>query len=168
MVRLDDDSFVAWARAAAAGGPAAPLLDGLFGDRRRLYKRVASFDALHHPAMHRALAGRPYESAAAISRRLSVIVGRRLHTTLAADAILIDAPPAEREVEFALAVRERTAAGSFEWAHLADRSPLVRSLAREQFDDVVKRVRLFADGDHATAIATCPALEEAILEAVQG
>jgi HD superfamily phosphohydrolase len=168
MVRLDDDSFVAWARTAAGSGPASPLLDGLFGDRRRLYKRVASFDALHHPAIHRALAGRPYESAAAISRRLTAIVGRRLHTTLAADAILVDAPPAEREVEFALAVRERTAAGAFEWAQLADRSPLVRSLAREQFDHVVKRVRLFADADHAEAIADCPALEEAILEAVQG
>ena len=42
---------------------------------------------------------------------------------------------------------------------------MVRSLAHEQFDDLVKRVRLFAPADSAAAIATCPGLEEMILEA---
>jgi HD superfamily phosphohydrolase len=167
LVTLDDDSFVAWARTAAVGGPAAPLLDGLFGERRRLFKRAAAFDALRHPTVHRALAGRPYASAVGISRRLAGIIGQRIGVPLAADAILIDAPPAEREVEFVLEVRDRATGGSAEWEQLAERSPLVRSLAREQFDDVVKRVRLFADDAHAAAIAACPTLEEAILEAAQ-
>lgn len=171
LARHDDESFIAWAKAAAADGPAAPLVDGLFGERRRLYKRAATFDAVQHADMHRGLAGRPHADTVAISRRLTRIVGSRLGTELPPDAILIDAPPAEREVEFALDVGERTEGavnGPFRWSRLADRSPLVRSLAREQFDDVVKRVRLFASADHAAAIAACPALEEAILEAVQG
>lgn len=168
LTRLDDESFVAWARTAAADGPAAPLIAGLFGDRRRLYKRVATFDAVRHQALHRSLAGRQHADAVASSRRLTEIVGRRLGRPLPADTILIDAPPAEREVEFAIDVREpaATTAGAV-WMKLADRSPLVRSLAREQFDDVVKRVRVFADPEHAEAIAACPGLEEAILEAAR-
>ena len=170
FTRLDDESFIAWARRAAAGGAAAPLIEGLFGGRRLLYKRAATFDAVQHASLHRSLAGRPYGEAVAVSRRLAEILGRRLGLSLPADAVLIDAPPAEREVEFALDVRERRAVGNgklVHWIRLADRSPLVRSLAREQFDDVVKRVRVFAAADHAAAIAACPALEEAILEAAQ-
>jgi HD superfamily phosphohydrolase len=171
LSRLDDEAFIAWARAAAEDGPAAPLIEGLFGERRRLYKRAATFDPAQHPALHSSLAGRPYADVVTVSRRLAEILGRRLGHALPADAVLLDAPPAEREVEFALDVRERTTAeetpGTFRWIRLADLSPLVRSLAREQFDDVVKRVRVFAAAEHAAAIAACPALEEAILEAAQ-
>jgi hypothetical protein len=42
---------------------------------------------------------------------------------------------------------------------------VVRSLAHEQFDNLVKRVRLFAPAESAAAIAECDGLDELILEA---
>jgi HD superfamily phosphohydrolase len=174
LVRLDDRGFVAALTAVAADTPAAPLLDGLFGARRRLYKRVATFDALRHPAIHRRLAGRTYDEQAAIGDRLAATVSRRTGLRLTADDLLIDAPPAEREVEFRLAVRDRprpapahrqTSGAAFTWRRFEEVSPVVRSLAHEQFDDLVKRVRLFAPDDVAASVAGCPGLEDAILEA---
>jgi hypothetical protein len=171
VVRFDDAAFIAWALAAADNGPAASLAGGLFGPRRQLHKRVVMFDPLHHAAVHTAVAGRPYADLVAISHRLAEQVSRRIGHAINPDTLLIDAPPAEREIEFRLQVRERaTVAESppWVWTPLADRSPLVRSLAREQFDDVVKRVRIFAPADQAPPLATCPGLEELVLEAASG
>jgi uncharacterized protein len=171
VVRFDDAAFIAWALAAADNGPAAALVGGLFGPRRQLQKRVAMFDPLHHAAVHTAVAGRPYADLVAISHRLAVLVSRRIGHAIDPDTLLIDAPPAEREIEFRLQVRGRaTVAESppWVWTPLADRSPLVRSLAQEQFDDVVKRVRIFAPADQAPPLATCPGLEELVLEAAGG
>jgi HD superfamily phosphohydrolase len=184
FVRLDDRGFVGALGSLAAGTPAKPLVDGLFGDHRRLFKRVASFDALRHPAIHRGLAGRTYDDKVAIAGRLATAVSRLTGLRLTADDLLIDAPPAEREVEFRLAVRDRSRPQAdhqslhqslggqsardeaFTWRRFEEVSPVVRSLAHEQFDDLVKRVRLFAPAHAVAAITNCPGLEEAILEAV--
>jgi HD superfamily phosphohydrolase len=164
LVREDDGGFIASLTQIAAGTAAAPLLDGLFGPRRSLFKRVASFDALRHPAIHRSLAGRTYEEKVAVAARLAIACGG-----IGKNAVLIDAPPTEREVEFRLDVRdrgtERTADGAFRWTSLAELSPVVRSLAQEQFDDLVKRVRIFAPAEVAAAIAGRPDLEQLVLEA---
>jgi hypothetical protein len=171
LVRFDDSAFIAWAMAAADNGPAASLVGGLFGPWRQIHKRVAVFDPLHHAAVHTAVAGRPYADLVAISHRLAEKASGRIGRPINPDTLLIDAPPAEREIEFRIHVRERaTVAESYPWVWrpLAERSPLVRSLAREQFDDVVKRVRVFAPADQALPLATCPGLEELVLEAASG
>ena len=186
VVRLDDRGFIDALGTLAAGTPAAPLVEGLFGSCRRLFKRVASYDALRHPAIHRGLAGRSTDDKVAIAGRLASALARRTGISLTADDLLIDAPPAEREVEFRLMVRDRqrpgvshphsgdaessesnaaTAATGFCWRGFEELSPVVRSLAHEQFDDLVKRVRIFAPADKAGAIVGCPGLEELILEA---
>jgi hypothetical protein len=46
-------------------------------------------------------------------------------------------------------------------------SPVVRSLAHEQFDDIVKRVRIFAPAEAAEAIADCHDLEAIIRDAAE-
>jgi len=169
-VRLDDQGFIDRLVTLAAGSPAEPLVAVLFGDHRQLLKRVASFDALGHPAIHRCLAGRTYADKVAVAGYLAAAIAKRAGIVLAADDLLIDAPPAQREVEFRLTVRNRSrhAAGEsgFSWRGLGELSPVVRSLAHEQFDDLVKRVRLFAPADRAKAISDCPGLEEMILAAV--
>ena len=165
IVRSDDGSFTAWLLDAATGTAAEPLVAGLFGDTRRLYKRAATYDAAHHPAVHRALAGRPHADAVAVSGRLAAALSRRLGTTIPPDAVLIDAPPAEREVEFRIQVRERLPHGDgHAWRGLETLSPVVRSLAREQFDDLVKRVRIFCAPAMASAIAGCAELESIVLD----
>ena len=140
VVRLDDAGFIESLSQLAAGTPAAPLVEGLFGHRRVLFKRVASFDALRHPAIHRALAGRTYEEKVAVAERLAAACGVATHAPQGGSPILLDAPPAEREVEFRLSVRDRIRGpahpDAFRWTAFAELSPVVRSLAHEQFDEL--------------------------------
>ena len=166
LVRTDDHGFVAWLTAAAAGTSAAPLVAGLFGPVRRLFKRAGSFDALHAPAVHAALAGRSYPEMARVSARLAETLSARLARPISADLLIVDAPPAEREIEFRLRVRERGPGGGG-WRNLADVSPVVRSLAHDQFDNLVKRVRVFAAPSDAEAIAGCPDLDGLLLDAAR-
>ncbi|MFM8435849.1 MAG: HD domain-containing protein, partial [Planctomycetia bacterium] len=170
LTQLDDPAFADWLLAATRGTPAADLASGLFGPVRRLVKRVATFDALHQPAIHRALAGRSYAATAEIGGRLAEALSQRTGSPIDPHTLLIDAPPAEREVEFRLQVRERPAAGhgAPSWRPLADLSPVVRSLAHEQFDHLVKRVRIFAPSDVAPRLAALPELDRLVLDACQG
>ena len=170
LVRSDDREFADWLLRTAAGTAAADLAGGLFGSCRRLFKRVATFDAIHQPDLHRACAGRPYADAVSIATRLAESLSARIGTAIAPAQLLLDAPPAEREVEFRLQVRERsgTADAGPGWRRLDELSPVVRSLAREQFDDLVKRVRIFAHPDVAPVIRRCADLEALVLEAAGG
>lgn len=159
LVRLDDRGFADWLVNAAADGGGAALAAGLFGPTRCLVKRVATFDAVHHPEIHRALAGRGYAETTRIAARLARRLSRRTSTTIAAETLLVDAPPVEREVEFRLDVLDRTrdtGASEPRFRSLGELSPVVRALAREQFDDLVKRVRIFAPADAVEAIRTLP------------
>ncbi|MFM8733845.1 MAG: HD domain-containing protein [Pirellulales bacterium] len=169
LVRSDDDSFAAWITEASRGGPAAPLVEGLFGGRRRLFKRVATFDAIHQPAIHAALAGSNYPRMVAVAARLAAALSHRTGRPIDPDLLIVDAPPAEREVEFRMQVRERgprhTPDAPARWRRLEEVSPVVRSLAHEQFDNLVKRVRVFADPATAALLAGCPDIETLLLEA---
>jgi predicted nucleotidyltransferase len=76
---------------------------------------------------------------------------------------LLDAPPIEREVEFNVDVyyaKERR------YRSLGDVSPVVRALAKEQFDDYVKRVRVFAHPRVAAELRDSPRLAELLAEAI--
>jgi len=168
LIRTDDQSFAAWLLKSSIGTPAEPLAAGLFGPTRRLFKRAGSFDARHSPSVHRALAGRSYPAMAKVSARLAEMLSPRLGRTVAAETLIVDAPPVEREVEFRLQVREEHPSMSgprCTWRPLEDLSPVVRSLAHEQFDDLVKRVRVFAAPDDALAIANLSDLDELLLSA---
>jgi hypothetical protein len=180
LLRSDDRGLAIWLEAAAAGTPAEPIVAGLFGPVRRLFKRAASFDARHSPAVHEALAGRGYPEMAAISGRLAAALSLRLGRPIDPALLIIDAPPAEREVEFRLQVRETIrqpgkspgpaadrVAGRHAWRRLEDLSPVVRSLAHEQFDSLVKQVRVFAEAETARAIGEQPDLDRLLLEAAQ-
>ena len=166
LVRTDDRGFADWLTAAAAGTAAEPLVAGLFGPVRRLLKRAGSFDAAHSPEVHAALAGRGYAEMVEVSARLAAALSRRFGRPVAAATLIVDAPPAAREVEFRLQVRDGAAGPEADrWRDLASLSPVVRSLAHEQFDDLVKRVRVFAEPDDAKAIAGCGDLDRLLLEA---
>ncbi|RLT13740.1 MAG: HD domain-containing protein [Planctomycetota bacterium] len=168
LTRFDDRAFIDWLTAAVIGTPAEPLVAGIFGTSRQLYKRVASFDTLSHPEIHRQLSGRSHKDIVCVAHRLAEQLSIRLGIPLPGESLLIDAPPVEREVEFKLQIRQRLGrrcdSSPFVWRPLAERSPVIRSLAHEQFDDLVKRVRIFAPADVAQTIADCPSLETIILE----
>jgi len=167
LMRMDDAEFAAWILGESRGGPAARLVDGLFGPTRQLLKRAATFDAVHHPRIHSLFAGREYSEMVLLSGRLADSLSRHLGIEIPPAMLLIDAPPATKEVEFRLQVRERSGHAAdppHRWRPLADVSPVVRSLAHEQFDSLVKRVRVFAPAPVASAIAACSDFESLMLD----
>lgn len=140
LFRLSESRMVDELERAAGKGPARDLLDGLFGPTRRLYKRLAQYSIFERRELYDRLARQPYPWLAACAEQFATLASTALGRVVAPHEILFDAPPVEREVEFNVEVyfiKERR------YRPLGEVSPVVRTLAREQFDDYVKRVRIF-------------------------
>ncbi len=138
-IDMNEAEMIDSLRAACKDKAWSPCIDGLFGPKRQLYKRVAQFDFLNHPEEHRALARKPYAEILQLSAKLAEHIQSQTGTTIGPHDILIDAPPVKLEVQFQLDVRQRD--GSYRT--LGELSPVVHALATKQFDDIVKRVRIF-------------------------
>ena len=136
---MDDSSFKHSLLAHSKNTPTQPCVEGLFGPTRSLYKRVAQFDSFCEPELHRAISKLHYPQLVKLSRELSRWIQRELSVQLDPHDILIDAPPASCEVQFDLRVRQK----SGQFRDLFELSPVVQSLATRQFDEMVKRVRVF-------------------------
>jgi HD superfamily phosphohydrolase len=140
LFRQTEEQLVRRLLRSAKGQPAAELLDGLFGTTRRLYKRLAEYTHADRQELYDRLSGKTYSFLAACAERMADFASAALQSPVAAHEVLIDAPPARREVQPNLPVycekRDR-------YRMLGDISPVVRALAREQFDNCVKKVRVF-------------------------
>ena len=124
----------------ATGTPWQHLADGVFGSVRRLYKQVAEWGPLHAPELYQAIARRPYADLVALSECVAVALRESGIADVSAPDVLIDAPPPGREVEFRVDIyypKERV------YRPLDAVSPVTEALAKRQFDDAVKRVRVF-------------------------
>jgi HD superfamily phosphohydrolase len=167
LFRLAEGPMIDALRQAAERGPAGDLLDGLFGPHRRLYKRLAQYSFFEEPRLYERLARRPYPWLAACAERFAQLVSTALGRIVAPDEILFDAPPVEREVEIAIDVyfpKEGI------YRPLGEVSPVVRTLARTQFDDYVKRVRIFAHPrviDHLRGLKNLGELVAAAIDQTQ-
>jgi HD superfamily phosphohydrolase len=140
LFRLSEEPFLQQLMQAGEGGPAGELLEGLFGPTRRLYKRLDQFSLFQEPAIYERLARQPYPYLSACAEQLAGVCSTALGRVVAPHEILIDAPPVKREVEFNIDVYF---AKESCYRRLGDVSPVVTTLARQQFDDYVKRVRIF-------------------------
>jgi len=149
--------------AAAASGPARELLDGLFGPRRLLYKRLAQYSYFEEPQVYCHLARQSYETLLDRAERLAAALAELLGAPVAPHEILVDAPPAGLEVEFDVEVHFPK---QNVYRRLGDISPVVRTLAREQFDDFVKRVRLFIHPRLVAPLRTIPDLPAQLAAAI--
>jgi HD superfamily phosphohydrolase len=140
LFRLTEEPLVEQLRKVAGRGPAAELLVGLFGPTRRLYKRLAQFSLFQERELYERLARRPYPWLAACSEEFANQLSRQLSRRIAPHEVLFDAPPVKREVEFRVDIffpKENR------YRPLTEVSPVVQTLAQKQFDDYVKRVRIF-------------------------
>ena len=149
--------------AAAADGPAGELLDGIFGPKRRLYKRLAQYSYFEEPEIYRRLARRPYAEQAGFAERIAATLATSLGRKVAPHEVLVDAPPIELEVDFDIEVyfpKDQT------YRRLGQISPVVRTLAKEQFDDYVKRVRVFVHPRIAADARQLPDLSKRLAEAI--
>jgi HD superfamily phosphohydrolase len=164
LFRLNEQEMVNQLQQTAAGSPAGELLDGLFGPTRQLYKRLGQYSFIQNRELYEQLARRPYPWLAACGEALANVLSCRLTRRVAPHEILFDAPPVHREVEFNIEVyfpKENT------YRQLGEVSPVVDTLARKQFDDYVKRVRVFAHPRLADDMSSLGNLEESLREAVQ-
>ncbi len=125
----------------AGDGPAATLLDGLFGPSRRLYKRVAEYSLFQQPEHYALLARRPYLWLVRCAEKFAERASAEIGMEIASHEILFDAPPEKLEVQFEIDVHF---AKENCYRPLGEISPVVKTLAQQQFDDYVKRVRIFA------------------------
>lgn len=140
MVTMTEQTWIDAMLAASRNSPAAELLDGIFGPTRSLYKRLAQYSYFEEPEMYRRMAKRPYAELVNFSERIADGLSNALGDKVAPHEVLVDAPPAKLEVDFDIEVyfaKQRV------FRRLGEISPVVRTLAQEQFDDYVKRVRIF-------------------------
>jgi HD superfamily phosphohydrolase len=149
--------------AAAGDGPAGILLDGLFGPKRRLYKRLAQYSYFEQQDIYRRLARRPYAEQVRVAERIATALAAGLRSKVAPHEVLVDAPPVELEVDFDIEVHYPKQ-GLFR--RLGEISPVVRTLAKEQFDDYVKRVRVFVHPRTAAEAAQLSDLPQRLANAV--
>jgi uncharacterized protein len=163
LFKKSESDAIACLRGAAASGPVEGLLEGIFGSSRRLYKRVAEFSLYQHPETYRQLARRPYGYLVACANSLAKQLVPVLKEPLSSTDVLIDAPPQHREIEFEVEIyfpKEDV------YRPLLQVSPVVETLARTQFDDYVKRVRVFAHPRLVDRINASGAFQSALAAAI--
>jgi HD superfamily phosphohydrolase len=163
LFRMSEPEMIDALRRVAAGSPAGELLDGLFGPTRRLYKRLAQYSFFEQQDLHQRLARRPYAWLVACAEQFAVVASRALGRVMAPHEVLFDAPPIGREVEINIDIfspKEKR------YRPLSDVSPVIRTLATEQFDDYVKRVRIFAHPRVVADLRSLDNLTELLGEAI--
>jgi HD superfamily phosphohydrolase len=138
----DDPRWIVHLREAAKGSgneAIMTLVEGLFGPTRRLQKRVAQFNVETGDDVHSRLARRPYRWLVERSERLAEQMSTALGIQIPAELVLIDAPPTKLEVDINMDVIGRGG----RCLTLGQVSPVASVLANQQFDNHVKRVRVF-------------------------
>ena len=164
LFRMNEHQATAELEQAAGAGPAGELLRGLFGPTRQLYKRLAQYSYFEQHELHQGLARRPYPWLVACAERVASLASTALGRVVAPHEILIDAPPVAREVQFDVEIffpKENR------YRRLGEVSPVIRTLATEQFDDYVKRVRIFAHPRVAKDLRGLESLPQLLGEAIR-
>ncbi len=164
LFRTSETAMIAELTRAAERGPAGELLAGLFGPTRQLYKRLAQYSFFDQPEIYRQLARRPYPWLAACAEQFAALASTVIGRVVAPHEILFDAPPVQREVEFKVDIFFPKQSV---YRPLGEVSPVVRTLALEQFDDYVKQVRVFAHPRVALPLRQLPDLAGLVGQAVE-
>ncbi len=162
LFRMTEAPMIAALSQAAGEGPAGELLDGLFGPARRLYKRLAQFSSFDNSRVYERLARRPYPWLAACAEQFAQQASTTLGRVVAPHEILFDAPPVEREVDFNIDIHFPK---SGRYCPLGEISPVVRALGT-QFDDQVKRVRIFAHPRIVGDLRNLPSVDDLVHGAI--
>lgn len=148
--RQSESNMISELRRSVVGTRFETLLEGLFGSRRTIYKTVGEYSLYQAPEIYKPLAGKLFTNLLDISTILVDRLNAKTNSDLLPTDILIDAPPPGREVEFNVPIyfpKEEI------YRPLNVVSPVVESLAQKQFDDYVKRVRVFVHPDWVSTVA---------------
>lgn len=162
--KLTEADSISVLRDQAKGTLCERLVEGIFSTKRTLYKRVAEFSYYESSDVFELIAHQPVASLVQWSENLSQKLSQRLNRSVASTDILIDAPPTHREVEFNVEIYSSRDT-KYQPLHIV--SPVVDTLAQKQFDDFVKRVRVFAHPDIAQECIKMKDFEKLLVESVQ-
>lgn len=163
LFRLTEHQLIDQLLDVAGDSPSADLLQGIFGPTRQLYKRLAQYSYFQHRDLYQLLARRPYPWLVACAEAFASIMSRELGRRIAPHELLFDAPPINLEIQFNIEIyfpKESC------FRRLGEVSPVVQTLARRQFDDYVKRVRIFAHPDLVADIESLGDLSKPLREAI--
>ena len=164
LFRMSEPELIRCLCSAARESDVASLTDGLFGQRRTLHKRLAEYSIYHQEPLYRALrqltATQLAEYSLTLTKSLSAVLGRKLSPM----DVLIDAPPQHREVEFRVDVWFRS---TNEYRPLREVSPIVDAMAKTQFDDCVKKVRIFVSREIRDLIPTGLSVDHMVMDVLQ-
>ena len=150
LFRLTEHQMIQRLMRLSKDTPAAELLGGIFGTKRRLFKRVFQYSYFQSQETYAQMAGKPFPWLVLCAENLARITSQDLGRRIAPHQIIVDAPPQEREIEFNIEIyfpKEDC------FRTLGEVSPVVKTLAQSQFDDYVKRVRIFADPEIADSLS---------------
>ena len=164
LFRMSESELIRCLCSAARGTDVASLTDGLFGPRRRLHKRLAEYSIYYQEPLYRALRQLTATQLAACSLKLTGMLAAVVGRELSSMAVLIDAPPQHREIEFRVDVWFRS---SREYRHLRDVSPVVDAMAKTQFDDCVKKVRIFVSPEIRDLIPPGFSVDHLVMDLLQ-
>ena len=164
LFRMSEPELIRCLCSAARGSDVVSLTDGLFGQRRRLHKRLAEYSIYHQEPLYRALRQLTATQLAAYSLALTERLSAALGRVLSPMDVLIDAPPQHREVEFRVDVWFRS---SNEYRPLREVSPIVDAMAKTQFDDCVKKVRIFVSPEIRDLIPTGLSVDPLVMDVLQ-
>jgi HD superfamily phosphohydrolase len=169
LLRYDDDRLLEWlADQTPAGSATRYLTDGLVGNRRRLYKRLATFSRVYSEERKQRAYERIYHMEAhtlyslidRLRATLSSLVGRSLHP---AD-IIIDTPPRDKDKLETIEVVYPGASGQQHY-QLHELSRVVAGI-QDDFVMVVKKIRVFVEPQLAGELAGHENVEELLLEEI--
>ena len=149
-----------WQR-AAGGGPAGELLEGLFGPRGGSTSGWPNTASSQERELYQRLARRPYPWLAACASSLRPWPARRW----AAWSPRTRSSSTPRRGPAKCNSTSRSIFPRRRYRALGEVSPVIRTLATEQFDDYVKRVRIFA---HPRVVDDLRAPEESARAARRG
>jgi len=163
LFRMTEQPMVGQMMNVAGGGPASDLLNGLFGDSRRLYKRLFEYSCIDRPEIYANVSRRPYQWLVELAEDFATSLSKYLSRRVAPHEVLIDAPPVKLEVQFNLEIHD-VKRGEFRM--LGEVSPMVETLAKRQFDDFVKKVRIFIHPRLRESITNTDEVEQLFAETV--
>jgi len=147
---LRDEAFIG--ALTACDSTELKLASMLFGRARQLFKCVLEFDHQSQPELHSQIAHSTYANCNLMTDHLHRAIASKCQ--LPRDAIIVDAPPAKLEVQFDVNV----ISGGDRMSSLTELSPVVKTLATEQFDKFVKKVRVFVHPEYIEALPSHPEL----------
>jgi len=139
---LDDFQFQSLLVKFCEQTPAENLANHLFRSQRRLLKKIRQYSSIESEDVYRKVARKPYNKLVELSDQLIGELNQRLGLNLQPCELLIDAPPVGLEVQFKVPVK---IGNPPQFRKLGEISPVISALATSQFDDQVKRVRVFVD-----------------------